>query len=530
MWHSQKNWFRFGKCRKAIQVKFSGSKSQGMVYNLAAAGKGASLTGSCGFVNYRSPAPRITKVMSILLADDDVHLATFLSKSLESEGYAVRTARDESSVLSELKRQNYKLIILDLNFGNTDGLRLLEKLRATGLETPVLVLSARNRVSDRVQSLNLGADDYVTKPFSFQELAARANAILRRKADRSLSVLRVEDLELDPGARKVHRGKREIKLSPKELDLLQLLMRRPGETISRRQLLLECWGTEETDSNLVDVYVNYLRKKIDSLGTGKLIHTVRGTGYRLGKPAPAGVEQADVQHHAWQQPSAAAGAAVPAFEQLQSAPLRTLVHAIAHDLAQPLTSVRCFLEMMAMRKGPEPQPADITTIEQQADRAIALAKSISAIVRDFPLPVSPWIPLEVLLTDLLADYALLLQSGHITVERQCEPRIQVSSSPVLRQLLVLFLGKMVGRTPQPFTISIAAKVREGRCHLDLGWRSGEASQRTVQDSRMMLAREFAVIQEIVRSLGGELILPEDRPEISLILPARASAAHADFVQ
>jgi len=103
--------------------------------------------------------------MSILLADDDLHLATFLSKSLESEGYSVHTALNEDSVISELQRQNYKLIILDLNFGQTDGLKLLEKLRANGLETPVMVLSARNRVSDRIQSLNLGADDYITKPF-----------------------------------------------------------------------------------------------------------------------------------------------------------------------------------------------------------------------------------------------------------------------------------------------------------------------------------------------------------------------------
>ena len=116
--------------------------------------------------------------MSILLADDDVHLATFLSKSLESEGYSVHTALDDESVRAELKRQNYKLIILDLNFGQTDGLKLLEKLRMDGSSTPVMVLSARNKVSDRIQALNLGADDYVTKPFSFQELAARVNALL----------------------------------------------------------------------------------------------------------------------------------------------------------------------------------------------------------------------------------------------------------------------------------------------------------------------------------------------------------------
>src|SRR5215469_1360831 len=224
--------------------------------------------------------------MSILLADDDAQLATFLSKSLESEGYSVHTALDENTVLAELERQNYKLIILDLNFGQTDGLELLEKLRSGGLETPVMVLSARNRVSDRIQSLNLGADDYVTKPFSFQELAARANAILRRKTDPSLNVLRVEDLELDPLSRKVHRAEHEIKLSPKEFDMLHLLMRRAGETVSRQQLLQECWETNETDSNLVDVYVNYLRKKIDA-GQNKLICTVRGSGYRLGAVAMA---------------------------------------------------------------------------------------------------------------------------------------------------------------------------------------------------------------------------------------------------
>jgi DNA-binding response OmpR family regulator len=466
--------------------------------------------------------------MFILLADDDVLLAKFLSKSLESEGYSVRTALDEASVFSELKRQNYKLIILDLNFGHTDGLRLLEKLRAAGLTTPVLVLSARNRVSDRVQSLNLGADDYLTKPFSFQELAARAKAILRRKSDHSLNVLRVEDLEMDPAARKVHRGKREIKLSPKELDLLQLLMRRPGETVTRQQLLLECWGTQETDSNLVDVYVNYLRKKIDSFGTDKLIHTVRGAGYRLGKPAPAalGVDPELADEKLADELLAAPPEPPTPPTQLQSVPLRTLVHAIAHDLAQPLTTIRCFLEMMGMRSGESlAQPAEMSTIEHQADRAIALTKAISAMVREFPQPVSPWIAVETLFNDLLADFSVLLQSGQLTLEREWERDIHIASSPVLRQLLVLFLSKLVGRNSQPFVITIAAVLREGRCHLDLRWRPRDISQKVVPDSRIMLAREFASVREIVYSLGGELILPEGRSEISLILPAAASAAH-----
>src|SRR5690348_8308869 len=281
--------------------------------------------------------------MSILLADDDIQLANFLSKSLESEGHSVHTALNEDSVLSELQRQNYKLIILDLNFGATDGLKLLEKLRADGTETPVIVLSARNRVSDRIQSLNLGADDYMTKPFSFQELAARANALLRRKADPSLSVLRVENLELDPSSRKVHRDKREIKLSPKEFDLLFLLMRHAGETVTRQELLRESWGLElETDSNLVDVYVNYLRKKIDFPGDEKLIYTVRGSGYRIGRSAPmqSGDQQDLPQTHPdilGQEISYPGSfSASPEIVAVQQTPVRALVHSLAHDLAQPL--------------------------------------------------------------------------------------------------------------------------------------------------------------------------------------------------
>src|SRR5262245_43026510 len=281
--------------------------------------------------------------MSILLADDDAQLATFLSKSLESEGYSVHTALDESTVLAELERQNYKLIILDLNFGQTDGLQLLEKLRSGGLETPVMVLSARNRVSDRIQSLNLGADDYVTKPFSFQELAARANAILRRKADPSLSVLRVEDLELDPALRKVRRGKREIRLSPKEFGLLQYLMRHAGETVTRKELLQESWGTQETDSNLVDVYVNYLRKKIDTSSSERLLHTVRGAGYRLGRAAPLrgmGAPSLSPQreHHevSSEMMAPTSAEAIQTAAQPPSPAWRQLVHSVAHDLAQPL--------------------------------------------------------------------------------------------------------------------------------------------------------------------------------------------------
>jgi len=475
--------------------------------------------------------------MSILLADDDLHLTTFLSKSLESEGYSVHTALNEDSVLSELQRQSYKLIILDLNFGQTDGLKLLEKLRADGLETPVMVLSARNRVSDRIQSLNLGADDYITKPFSFQELAARTSALMRRKADPALSVLRVQNLELDPTSRKAHRGEREIKLSPKEFDLLFLLMRHAGETLTRQDLLRESWGLQpESDSNLVDVYVNYLRKKVDFADEDKLIHTVRRAGYRIGKPAPEGAAspskmQANGGHADFDpryQPSALTGF-IDALGAQQT-PLTALIHAMAHDLAQPLTSIRCFLEVMGMHKGdPPPLPAEIKTIEQQADRAIALAKGISALVREAPVPSGPWTSLDTLLNDVFNDFDVLLQSGLLTLERQWDPSVQVTSSPVLRNLMVLFLVKLVGRNTRPLLLTVSAQANDGRCLLRLKWKPTDDSQSTLVDAKGIIARELTGIQELVYSIGGEMSLADGQAEILLKLPAATNGGKQDIV-
>ncbi len=475
--------------------------------------------------------------MSILLADDDLHLATFLSKSLESEGYSVHTALNEDSVISELQRQNYKLIILDLNFGQTDGLKLLEKLRAEGLETPVMVLSARNRISDRIQSLNLGADDYITKPFSFQELAARANALLRRKADPLLSVLRVENLELDPASRKVHRDKREIKLSPKEFDLLFLLMRHAGNTVSRHDLLRESWGLQpETDSNLVDVYVNYLRKKVDFPDETKLIYTVRGSGYRIGRVAPSSGEALAGTIHSdladTELPpdpsSTLAGMAGEALSVPQT-PLKALLHSVAHDLAQPLTSVRCFLEVLGMHPGSAPSNADLRTIEQQTDRAITLTKGISALVREVPIPSGPWVLLDALLNDLFNDFNVLLHSGLLTLERQWDPSIQVTSSPVLRQIFVLFLSKLIGRNTRPLVLTISAQTEGGRCLLAFNWKANDDSPTPVHDAKNIVAKEFVYLQELVYSIGGELLLTEDHPEIQLKLPAGPQSSKHDLV-
>ncbi|HET9838142.1 MAG TPA: response regulator [Candidatus Angelobacter sp.] len=463
--------------------------------------------------------------MSILLADDDVHLASFLSKSLELQGYSVHTALDEDSVLSELKRQNYKLIILDLNLGETDGLKLLERLRAGGLKTPVLVLSARNRISDRIQSLNLGADDYITKPFSFQELAARAKALLRRKADPSLSVLRVEDLELDPASRKAQRGKREIKLSPKEFELLFLLMSHAGETVSRQDLLRDSWGLDlGSDSNLVDVYVNYLRKKIDSRDEDKLIYTIRGSGYRIGRPAPVhSSESFDSEHNSDViQEASATNSAFPdeapdVTEQQE--PLRALINSLVHDLSQPLTSVRCFLELTGMHEGATAAAlGDLRTTEQQADRAIALTKAISALVRETPAPAGAWISMDALLNDIVGDFNVLLHSGLLSLDRQWGPSVQVSSSPVLRCLLVLFLSKLVGRNTNPLVLTVAAQVKEGRCELALKWKTTEASQAGIQDARSIFLKDLPHLQALTASLGAEISLTA-QPEVLLNLPA-----------
>ena len=458
--------------------------------------------------------------MSILLADDDVDLATFLAKSLESEGYAVHTAPDEQSVRAELQRQNYKLIILDLNFGPTDGLNLLEQLRAEGLATPVLILSARTGVTDRIKSLNLGADDYVVKPFSFQELAARANAILRRKVDPELEILRVEDLELNPRDRKVSRGDREIKLSPKEFELLNLLMRRAGNTVSRQELLDKAWGLQpETDSNLVDVYVNYLRKKIDFANEEKLIFTVRGSGYRLGPMvstgngnSPAGKAGADVTRAAKGHIQSQQSSGPVETVTLQQSTLRALVNSVAHDLAQPLTSVRCFLEVAGMKNGSNNnagQGSDLKSIEQQADRAIALAKTLSSLARDVPAPNGPWISLDTLLQEVFNDFIVLLHSGMLTLERQWEATIQVTSSPVLRQLLVLLVGKLIGRNARPLTMTVSTILKGSKCNLELRWRTTEPLQGQLQDIKIILGKELPYIHEMVYSIGGELALESD---------------------
>jgi DNA-binding response OmpR family regulator len=467
---------------------------------------------------------------AILLADDDVQLANFLCKSLESEGYSAHTALNEDAVFARLRRQNYKLIILDLNFGQTDGLQLLKRLRSQGVETPVIVLSARNRTTDRIQSLDVGADDYVTKPFSFQELAARANALLRRKADPALSLLRIENLELDPASRKVHRGNRDIKLSPREFDLLHLLMRRGGETVSRHELLKECWGQEsETDSNLVDVYVNYLRRKVDVAGEEKLIYTVRGAGYRLGKAAEHTPELTAAENsqppaaHPYSPQAVAPNDAIA----VQQTPLRALIHSLAHDLAQPLTSVRCFLEMLSLRGGTiPPGDKDLQTIEQQADRAVGLTKGISAMVREVPLPSELWVSLDSLLDDVFNDFAALQTSGLLVLERRLDSSIQVANSPALRQLCVFIVSKLAANNTCALALTVAAQSSSGHCDLLFKWKASGNGNTPVAVAKSIFSGAISYMLEMVQSIAGEISLASDQPEITLHLPQRPAATVA----
>jgi DNA-binding winged helix-turn-helix (wHTH) protein len=377
----------------------------------------------------------------------------------------------------------------------------------------------------------------MTKPFSFQELAARTNALLRRKADPALNLLRVEELEVDPASRKVHRGRREIRLSPKEFDLLFLLMRHAGETVTRNDLLRQSWGLEpETDSNLVDVYVNYLRKKIDFADEPKLIHTVRGAGYRIGRPAPSpnvgtALEMSSDAAHAEikrdYQPSALTGIADAAGGQ--QTPMRALIHSVAHDLAQPLTSIRCFLEVIGMHKDALRTPADLKIIEQQADRAISLAKGISSLVREVPVPSGPWISLDALVDDLVNDFIVLLHSDLLTLQRQWESSIQVTSSPVLRHLMVLFLSKLVGRNTRPLVLTVSAQGHEGRCLLEIKWKPADDSALPLLDAKEIIARELACIQELVYSIGGEMSLTDGQSKILLKLPAATQVSRQDIV-
>ena len=220
--------------------------------------------------------------MRVLVVEDQPKMARLLQRGLREDGWAVDVAGSGEEALWMAASAELDAVVLDVMLPGIDGFETCRRLRADGVWAPILILTARDSVEDRVAGLDEGADDYLAKPFSFAELSARLRALARRGAVERPAVLAVGDLELDPAARRVRRGDTTIELSAKEFALLETFMRRPGAVLSRLQLLEHAWDYEyENRSNVVDVYVRYLREKIDRPFGRDSIETVRGAGYRL---------------------------------------------------------------------------------------------------------------------------------------------------------------------------------------------------------------------------------------------------------
>lgn len=218
--------------------------------------------------------------MRILLVEDDERTAEFISRAFRHEGFVVDVLRDGTSVLSVVTSSLLDAVVMDIMLPGKDGLSILRELRALGNRTPVLLLSARGEVNQRVEGLNAGADDFLGKPFVLDELIARVRALVRRGSEAKAMILRVADLTLDTTTRTAHRGGRSIDLTTREYRLLEFLMRSAGRICARMMILEKVWDYDfDPGSNIVDVYVRKLRDKIDNGFDSKLLHSVRGVGY-----------------------------------------------------------------------------------------------------------------------------------------------------------------------------------------------------------------------------------------------------------
>ena len=218
--------------------------------------------------------------MRILVVEDEKKVAGFIKKGLEEETYAVDVAYDGEEGFHLATLNQYDMIILDLMLPKMDGLEVLTQLRDKKINTPILLLTAKDSVEDKVTGLNKGADDYLTKPFAFSELLARARSLLRRGQAETKTVLQVGDLMLDLVSHKVNRNGEEIELTGKEYSLLEYFMRNEGKVLTRTMIAEHVWDYNfDTFTNVIDVYVNHLRKKIDKKYPDKLLHTLRGVGY-----------------------------------------------------------------------------------------------------------------------------------------------------------------------------------------------------------------------------------------------------------
>lgn len=223
--------------------------------------------------------------MKVLLVEDERKISDFVVKGLTELGYVVERAQDGDDGFWHATTQSYDVIVLDIMLPGRDGLSILKALRQAGNTVPVILVTARGELDERLEGLNLGADDYLTKPFFLEELAARIQALHRRASGHSLSLLQVEDLVLDLSTREAQRGGESIELTTREFNLLEFLMRSPGRVLTRTQILEHVWGYDfDPNTNVVDVCIQRLRKKIDPEGAAPLIQTVRGAGYRMRKP------------------------------------------------------------------------------------------------------------------------------------------------------------------------------------------------------------------------------------------------------
>jgi len=222
--------------------------------------------------------------MRILIVEDEAGVAGFVKQGLTETGYAVDVARDGSEGLEYALAFEYDAVVLDIMLPKMNGLDVLRELRNQRVKTPVLLLTARDGVDDRVRGLDVGGDDYLVKPFAFPELLARIRALLRRPPLQAGNLLCMSDLEMDISQREVRRAGKHIELSPREFSLLELLLRHPNQVLTRTQIVEHVWNFDfYSDTNVVDVYIGYLRRKIDLGFAFPLIQTVRGVGYRLSE-------------------------------------------------------------------------------------------------------------------------------------------------------------------------------------------------------------------------------------------------------
>lgn len=224
--------------------------------------------------------------VKVLIAEDESKIASFLRKGLEAQGFVVDVSRNGDEAYELARSKPYDALILDIMLPGRDGLSILRNLRERRIALPVILVTARSELNERLEGLNLGADDYITKPFHIEELIARLHAVVRRASGTQQSILSVDDLSMDLLRRKVSRGNRSVELTTREFSLLEHLMRSPGRVLTRAEICERVWNYNfDPGTNLVDVYVQRLRKKVDGESSRKLIETIRGVGYRINRPS-----------------------------------------------------------------------------------------------------------------------------------------------------------------------------------------------------------------------------------------------------